>query len=198
MIIKRLFDLLISLIALLVLSPIFFAVAAAILVESTGPVIFKQVRVGKGGRLFNIYKFRTMYNNSSSSALQLTLRNDSRITKVGRFLRNYKIDELPQLFNVIYGQMSLVGPRPEVPKYVNYYPENIKHKILSVLPGITDNASIVYKDESALLDAAKDPEITYINEVLPVKLKYYIDYIENRSMSLDFLIIFKTIRAIFF
>jgi len=194
-VVKRLFDLLVSGIATILFLPLFFVIAIAILVDSGRPVIYRQIRVGRGGDTFHILKFRTMVTGADSH-LKLTAGNDSRITRIGQFLRRYKIDELPQLLNVVLGDMSLVGPRPEVPEFVEYYTAEDKEIILSVRPGITDNASIEFKDENALLDGATDPRACYVEEILPAKLSLYRNYVENSTLARDISIIFKTMRAI--
>ena len=163
-IIKRIFDFLVSLLGIVILSPVFIIVSIAIKIDSKGSILFLQKRVGKDGREFNIYKFRTMVTDAEKLGKQITIGNDSRITKVGAFLRKFKIDELPQLFNVLLGDMSLVGPRPEVPKYVALYNDEQK-KVLSIRPGITDMASLRYKDENDILGKVDNPEEYYINVI---------------------------------
>ena len=196
MLAKRLFDFFGALLGLIALCPIFFAVACAIRLDSAGPVFFRQVRTGKHGIPFRIYKFRTMITDAERKGMQITVGSDSRITGVGVFLRRYKIDELPQLLNVVLGDMSLVGPRPEVPKYVARWPENVRDEILSVQPGITDFASIEFRDENALLADADDPERVYVEKILPIKVDYYLQYVRNRSLLLDIRLIFQTLWAI--
>jgi lipopolysaccharide/colanic/teichoic acid biosynthesis glycosyltransferase len=193
---KRLFDFLVSGFGLLVLSPILFALALWIKLDSKGPVFFRQERVGLGGKLFRIHKFRTMVVDAEQLGLQITVGADSRVTKVGQLLRKYKLDELPQLVDVIIGHMSLVGPRPEVPHYVACYPEGVRNLVLSVRPGITDNASIEFKDENKILGQSTNPNETYIKEILPIKIKYYEDYVNSRTFFGDFLIIMRTINAL--
>lgn len=196
MIAKRLFDLFFSAIGLILLLPLFLIVAIWIKFDSSGPVFFRQMRVGQFGRFFNIYKFRTMYSDAESQGRQITVGDDPRITRAGRFLRRYKLDELPQLINVVKGEMSLVGPRPEVPRYVELYPEQLREKVLSVPPGITDFASIEYKDENAILGKAEDPDRAYVEQVMPMKLKYYERYVAERSLWVDFKLILATVKAI--
>lgn len=193
---KRIFDWLASTCGLLVLSPVLLALALWIKLDSPGPVFFRQERVGKGGRLFRIHKFRTMVTDAEWIGLQITVGADARVTRVGQWLRKYKMDELPQLLDVWLGHMSLVGPRPEVPRYVACYPVDVREVVLSVRPGITDRASIEYKDENEVLGRAADPHNAYVNEVLPIKLAYYQDYVRNRSFGGDVAIIFATIRAL--
>lgn len=167
-----------------------------ILISSKGGVFFIQERVGKGSKTFGLYKFRTMKVNSESKG-QLTVgMNDSRITKIGGFLRKYKLDEIPQLLNVIMGDMSIVGPRPEVRKYVNLY-TNEQLKVLNVRPGLTDLASIEFINENEILGKAKNPEKTYIKKIMPQKLKLNLEYIEKASFGYDLKLIFKTIGKIF-
>ncbi|WP_211296971.1 sugar transferase [Malikia spinosa] len=193
---KRLFDLLASGIGLLVLTPILLGIALAIKLESHGPVFFRQERIGRFGNTFRIHKFRTMVTDAERRGLQITVGVDARVTKVGTVLRKYKLDELAQLIDVFVGDMSLVGPRPEVPRYVACYPAEAREIVLSVKPGITDRASIEYKDENEILGKAVDPHKAYVDEVLPVKIRYYIDYVQNRSFWGDIRIIFATLFAI--
>lgn len=196
MIAKRVFDLLFSVIGLLFLVPVFLLIAIWITLDSPGPVFFRQVRVGRFGEPFRIFKFRTMWAEGEAKGKQITVRDDIRITRAGRFLRRYKLDELPQLLNVVKGEMSLVGPRPEVQRYVTLYPEGVREKVLSVPPGITDYASIEYMDENALLADADDPETVYIERVMPVKLRNYERYVTERSIGMDLKIILATLKAI--
>ncbi len=192
MVAKRWFDVICSLIGLLLLAPILLVIAIIIKLDSKGPVLFIQGRVGKNNKDFHIYKFRTMKMQSESKGL-LTLGNhDSRITKVGYFLRRYKIDEFPQLFNILKGDMSFVGPRPELRYYVNFYSED-DLKIFAVRPGITGLASLKYRNEVELLKAADDPENFFINTIIPDKLKYNKEYIEKRNFFFDLKLIFITI-----
>jgi lipopolysaccharide/colanic/teichoic acid biosynthesis glycosyltransferase len=193
---KRLFDWLASGLGLLVLSPVLLAFALWIKLDSPGPVFFRQERVGQFGRLFRIHKFRTMVTDAERLGLQITVGADARVTRVGQWLRKFKLDELPQLLDVWLGHMSLVGPRPEVPRYVACYPADVRDVVLSVRPGITDRASIEYKDENEVLGRATDPHYAYVNEVLPIKLRYCVAYVENRSFMGDLAIIFATLRAI--
>ena len=188
---KRLFDFFFSLLGLILLSPVFLIVAILIKWTSTGPVFFIQTRIGQHGRIFPIYKFRTMSENAEQTG-QLTIGADPRITGVGHFLRKTNIDELPQLINVLKGEMSLVGPRPEVPKYVALYNEGQK-KVLNAKPGMTDYASLKYRNESELLGNSKNPEEYYVNKVIPEKLALNLDYINNQSFLLDIKLILWTI-----
>jgi lipopolysaccharide/colanic/teichoic acid biosynthesis glycosyltransferase len=194
--IKRIFDLTCSILGLILLTPILFIIAAWIKVDSKGPVFFKQKRVGQFGQIISVFKFRSMVMDAESKGLKITVGRDPRITSSGYFIRKYKIDELAQLINVINGTMSLVGPRPEVEEYIAEYPQSIKDKVLSVKPGITDFASIEFKDENELLEGSIDPHNTYLNEILPIKQKYYLKYVEQQSLWLDIKLIFKTIFAL--
>ena len=193
---KRLFDLFFAGAGVLLLSPLLLLLALAIKLDSPGPVFFRQERVGQFGRLFRIHKFRTMATDSERQGLQITVGADARITRVGAFLRNYKLDELAQLLDVLKGDMSLVGPRPEVPRYVACYPEDARRQVLSVKPGITDRASIEFKDENAILGRAADAERAYIDQVLPIKLGFYQEYVKTHSVMGDLGIIFATLAAI--
>ena len=193
---KRLFDFVVSFFGLILLTPVFVLAALWIKLDSKGGVFFRQERVGFQGIPFRIHKFRTMVLDAEKKEKQITVGADSRITTVGRFLRKYKIDELPQLIDVFVGDMSLVGPRPEVSKYIDCYSDEEKYDVLSVKPGITDNASIEFMGENELLAGAKDPEVTYINEVLPKKIALYRKYVRERSFFGDVAIIFKTIFLI--
>lgn len=191
-VIKRIFDIVASGLGIIVLSPILLIIALIIKKESDGPVFFKQIRVGEKGRNFEILKYRTMVVDAEKMGRQITVGNDNRITKIGGFLRKYKLDELPQLINVFKGDMSLVGPRPEVPRYVEMYNEE-QRKVLDVKPGITDLASIRYRDENELLGTAEDPEDMYINTIMPDKLALNLEYINKSNVFFDIYIILKTI-----
>lgn len=193
---KRLFDLVASGLGLLLLAPLLFLIALAVKLDSPGPIFFRQERVGRNGRPFLIHKFRTMVSNAERQGLQITVGADARVTRVGERLRKYKLDELAQLIDVFFGDMSLVGPRPEVPRYVAYYPDPVRNIVLSVKPGITDWASIEYKDENNVLGNARDPQRAYVDEVLPIKLEYYVKYVHERSFWGDIVIIFATLRAL--
>ena len=193
---KRLFDLLLSSLGLAVLALPLALVALAIKLDSPGPVFYRQVRVGLRGREFRIHKFRTMAHDPGDRGPQLTVGLDARITRVGAFLRRTKLDELAQLFDVFEGTMSLVGPRPEVPRYVALYPAALREKVLSVRPGITDFASIEYRDESAVLARAADPEQAYLHEALPHKLALSARYVDQASVWTDLQLILRTLRAI--
>ena len=194
---KRAFDVFFSAGALLVLAPLLLCVAAWVKLDSPGPVFFRQRRVGWRGHEFMIYKFRTMRTDAETCGSQITVGADARITRSGAFLRQYKIDEFPQFINVLTGDMSVVGPRPEVPRYVALYPESLRELVLSVRPGITDLASIEYRDENELLGRSADPENTYINEVMPAKLAYCARYVRERSFAGDLRIIRRSFVASF-
>lgn len=194
---KRIFDILFSLCALVALAPLLLAVALWVKLDSPGPILFRQVRVGLRGREFRINKFRTMCSEAEALGAQLTVSADPRITRSGMFLRKYKIDEFPQFLNVLMGDMSVVGPRPEVPRYVAMYPDAMRDLILSVRPGITDLASIEYRDENKLLNASSDPERTYVEKVMPVKLALYMRYAREHSFVNDICIIWQSFNAVF-
>ena len=195
--VKRLFDILFSAGALIVLAPLMLAVSLWIKIDSPGAVLFRQARVGRGGKLFDILKFRSMRVDAAAQGPQLTVGDDPRITRAGAWLRKYKIDEFPQFINVVLGDMSLVGPRPEVPRYVNLYPPAVRDLVLSVRPGITDTASIAYRDESEILRRSADPERTYVEQVLPAKLELSQRYVRERSLAGDLAIIGRSIRISF-
>ncbi len=188
---KRLFDILSSLIALIVLSPFFLILAIAIAAGSPGGVFFRQVRVGKGGKHFHLLKFRSM-RPGSEKAGQITVgERDPRITGIGHFLRRYKLDELPQLFNILKGDMGIVGPRPEVPKYVALYTAD-QRRVLEVRPGLTSLASIEYINENELLGRSSDPDRTYVEEIMPAKLALDLHYVNERDLFLDLNIVLRT------
>jgi len=189
---KRLFDIAAAGLGCVLLSPVFIAVSLAIVLRMGFPVFYRQVRVGRAGVPFKIFKFRSMVKGADKKGLAITIGGDARITPVGRFLRKTKLDELPQLFNVLIGDMSIVGPRPEVPRYVELYtPEQAR--VLTVRPGITDPASIVYRDEEKILTRYPDTEKAYIDVLMPAKLKLNLAYIEKATFSSDIGLIFKTI-----
>jgi lipopolysaccharide/colanic/teichoic acid biosynthesis glycosyltransferase len=190
---KRLFDLFWATLGLVVLSPLFLVVAMWIKLDSAGSVFFRQTRVGRFEKPFRIYKFRTMVADAEKKGLQLTAGKDPRITPSGEFLRRTKIDELPQLINVVKGEMSLVGPRPEVPKYVEYYPDEAKKVVFSLRPGITDYAAIHFRNENDILEGSEDPEKVYLQEILPEKVSLYLKYASGRSLWIDFLLILGTL-----
>lgn len=193
---KRLFDIVCSGLGLLLLSPLLVAVAAWIKLDSRGPVMFRQERVGRHGKPFRIHKFRTMRVDAPKLGPQITIGEDARITRSGRWLRASKVDELPQLWDVLRGAMSLVGPRPEVPRYVALYPAALREVVLSVRPGITDPASLSFRNESELLAKAADPEREYVEVVMPMKLGLAADYVRNASLMGDIRLILATLGAI--
>jgi len=191
----RFFDFILGLVGLVVLAPIFIMLAIWIKIDSKGPVFYKQVRVGQNGINFGLFKFRSMVVDADKKGLITVGGRDPRITRSGYFIRKYKLDELPQLINVLVGDMSLVGPRPEVRKYVDLYTDE-QQKVLSVKPGITDYASIEYMDENEVLGKSSDPEKTYIEEIMPEKIKYNMKYINNKNLFEYFKIIFLTVLKI--
>ena len=193
---KRLFDILLSLIGLCLLFIPFIFISLLIAIDSRGGVLYKQVRVGKNGVDFNLFKFRSMVQGADRSGLLTIGERDSRITKIGYLLRKYKIDELPQLINVLIGTMSLVGPRPEVRKYVDLYSEE-QQKVLSVKPGITDYASLEYCNENEILGKVENSEQMYITKIMPAKLKLNLQYIAEQNTFSDLKIIVKTIKKIY-
>lgn len=191
---KRAFDLLAAAAGLLLLAGPMLAIAAWIRLDSPGPVFFRQERVGRGGRPFRIHKFRTMRHGAAGA--QITVGADARITRVGAVLRRTKLDELAQLIDVLEGTMSLVGPRPEVPRYVAMYPAALRDKVLSVRPGITDIASLEYRQESELLARAADPEREYVEVVMPAKLKLAAAYVDQASLATDIRLILRTLGVL--
>jgi len=193
---KRCFDLLASLTGLCLLAPLMLLIACWIRLDSPGPALFVQQRVGRHGVPFSIFKFRTMANDGAAAGSTPGMWPQPRITRAGRWLRRTKLDELPQLANVVLGQMSLVGPRPELARYVACYPSAVRAKVLSVAPGITEWGSIRYRDEGSLLAAADDPERTYIEDILPVKLAFYQRYVDQRSFWMDLRIIASTVSTL--
>ncbi len=193
---KKFFDLFFVVAGIVFSSPIFLIVSILIKRGSDGPILFKQERVGLNGKLFKVLKFRTMVVDAEQKGAKITTGGDPRITQAGQWLRKYKLDELPQLFNVLLGEMSLVGPRPEVPEYVEFYSAKQREIVLSVLPGITDTASIEFRNENDLLAGSKDPVKDYREKVLPIKLAYYEQYVKKRTLWMDFKIIIRTIVAI--
>tara|TARA_R110002050_G_scaffold200591_1_gene335563 strand:- start:116080 stop:116667 length:588 start_codon:yes stop_codon:yes gene_type:complete len=193
-VIKRLFDIFSSLLVLILLAPVFIVVAIFILFDSKGGVFYRQNRVGKGEKEFGLYKFRTMRPDSDGVKITVGDR-DPRVTAIGYYLRKYKLDELPQLLNILIGEMSVVGPRPEVKQYVDLYtPEQLK--VLTVKPGLSDLATLEYVKEAELLAQAENPEKTYVEEIMPDKLNLNLQYIREQSFALDLKIIFKTIGKI--
>lgn len=192
---KRIFDIIASGIGLIILSPLFLILSIMIKIDSSGPIFYKQARVGKNNKDFFLYKFRSMYVDKEQSSLLTIGERDPRVTRLGYYIRKYKLDELPQLINVFKGEMSLVGPRPQVRKYVNLYtPEQMR--VLDILPGITDYASIRYRNESALLGEKSDPEKYYIEVVMQDKLRINLQYLENNNLFNDIILILCTFKAI--
>jgi lipopolysaccharide/colanic/teichoic acid biosynthesis glycosyltransferase len=189
--VKRVFDIIVAAAGILVLFPLLILTALLIKLDSPGPVLFKQQRMGTGFRPFWIYKFRTM-RKSPENGPKITIGNDPRITRVGRFLRQTKLDELPQLINILRGEMSIVGPRPEVPQYVQLYQKEYQ-EILTIRPGLTDLASLKYRDEAALLAKAENPEQEYLTRILPDKISLAKDYLQRASFFFDLRLILKTI-----
>jgi len=191
---KRAFDLIVASLALLLVSPLLAVVALWVKLDSPGPVFFRQQRVGRGGALFSIHKLRTMRHGAGGSAL--TVGADPRITRSGAWLRRTRIDELPQLIDVLQGTMSLVGPRPEVPRYVAHYPPGLRERVLAVRPGITDPASLAWRDEAALLAAAADPEREYIDHILPLKLAHAAEYAARASLATDLAVLWRSLGVL--
>ncbi|MBO6702600.1 MAG: sugar transferase [Pseudomonadales bacterium] len=192
---KRISEIFLSSIALIALLPFFVCIAIAIKLDTSGPVFFKQVRVGLNREYFSIFKFRTMIQDADKQGLLISRSLDSRITKIGGFLRRYKLDELPQLINILLGQMSFVGPRPEVPKYVEMLPE-LFDITLSVKPGLTDYASVEFIQEASMLETSLDAERTYIDEILPCKLRLSESYVRDQCFFVDLKVIAKTLGKI--
>ena len=192
---KRIFDIIISLIGLLLLAPILLVIIILIKMDSSGPIFYRGARVGKKGRLFSTFKFRTMVEDAETKGGSSTADDDPRITHIGRILRKYKLDELPQLFDVLRGKMSIVGPRPEVKHYVDMFTEEEK-SILSVRPGITDWATLWNSDEGALLAGSLDPEKAYMEKIRPEKIRLQLKYIRERSFLVDIKIILLTLKAV--
>ncbi len=194
---KRVFDLVSAVIGLLVFGLPMIAVAAWIKLDSPGPVFFRQERVGRHGKVFRIHKFRTMTVDAESRGLQLTVGADARVTRVGRVLRANRLDELPQFLDVLAGSMSLVGPRPDVPRYVEKWPPALRERVLAVRPGITDPASLEFRDEATLLAAAADPEREYLDVILPRKLARAADYADHASLWTDLAVIGRSVGVLF-
>ena len=193
---KRIFDLCTAALALLLLWPLLLLLALWIKLDSPGPVLFRQERVGRHGVLFRIHKFRTMAVDAPKRGPQFTLNADARVTGVGRRLRQYRLDELPQLIDVLRGRMSLVGPRPEVPHFVAHYPEALRVAVLAVRPGLTDPAAIAHLDEAALLAGATDPEQTYIERILPAKLCMQAEYASRATLLSDLGVLVQTLATL--
>ncbi|MCI6496947.1 MAG: sugar transferase [Anaeromassilibacillus sp.] len=195
LIVKRLFDIIVSLILLILLSPVFLVISIMIKTDSKGPVMFRQVRVTQYGKTFRIFKFRTMVTDAEKLGTQVTVDNDSRITKTGNRLRKCRLDEIPQLLNILKGEMSFVGTRPEVEKYVNCYTPEMMATLL--LPaGVTSTASIAYKDEDRLLKDAVSPDDVYVKQILPEKMKYNLEYLKNFGFFYDIRVMIRTVTAV--
>jgi lipopolysaccharide/colanic/teichoic acid biosynthesis glycosyltransferase len=192
---KRAMDLLFAVVGLVLFAPLMIVLAIAIKLDSPGPVFFRQERVGRGGRIFRIHKFRTMVQRPADG-LQLTVGRDARITRVGQWIRGRRFDEIPQLIDVLVGDMSIVGPRPEVPRYVALYPAEARDKVLSVRPGITDPAALAFRNEAELLAKASDPEREYVEVIMPRKLQHAMAYAEQASVWTDLLLIGRTLRVL--
>jgi len=194
---KRIFDTAISSVALVMLTPLFAVVALLVKATSRGPIFYRQARVGRNGRIFQLVKFRSMFVNADRGGLLITSAGDRRITRLGRILRRSKVDELPQLWNVVRGEMSLIGPRPEVPLYVDSYSE-AQREVLTINPGITDPASIAYRDEENVLAGKTDADLYYREVVLPHKVKLNREYLKQMSFSYDLRLLFHTIAVVAF
>jgi len=195
-IIKRTFDVVVSFIALIILLPLFIIISTIIFIETGFPVFYKQKRLGKNGKEFFLYKFRSMVKDADKIGSLVTVKNDPRITRSGKFLRKTKLDELPQFFNVLKGDMSLVGPRPEVKKYADCYMEDFNYILSKVKPGITDWASIKFRHEEHILESEKDFETHYIDELLPKKLTLAKNYADNNNLFIDLVILIKTVFVV--
>ena len=195
LILKRLFDILASLILLIILSPLFIIFSIIIKLDSKGPIMFKQNRVTENGRIFKIFKFRTMVENADKNGSQVTVENDNRVTKIGKFLRKFRLDEIPQLINILIGDMSFVGTRPEVPKYVELYTDEMKATLL-MKAGVTSLASIKFKDEEKLLQMDGNIDKIYIENILPQKMQYNLEYLKRFNFFYDIKLMFMTLFAV--
>lgn len=195
LILKRLFDILASLILLIILSPLFIIFSIMIKLDSKGPIMFKQNRVTENGRIFKIFKFRTMVENADKNGSQVTVKNDDRVTKIGKFLRKFRLDEIPQLINILIGDMSFVGTRPEVPKYVELYTDEMKATLL-MKAGVTSLASIKFKDEEKLLQMDGNIDKIYIEDILPQKMQYNLEYLKRFNFFYDIKLMFMTLFAV--
>ena len=193
---KRLIDLLLAAMGLVVLAPLLLAAMVWVRLDSPGPLFFRQERVGRGGRAFRIHKLRTMSVDAAKRGPAVTELDDPRVTRAGRWLRHYRIDELPQLIDVIAGDMSLVGPRPEVPRFVALYPPELRERVLAVRPGITDPAALEFADEVKLLAGSADPERTYVEVILPRKLRRQAEYAQRANLATDLVVIIRTLRML--
>ena len=195
MAVKRILDIVLAVVGTIVLSPVLIILGILVKLTSKGSILYCQTRVGRNGKLFKIFKFRTMISGADKKGLSITVGGDSRITKVGRFLRKTKMDELPQFFNILLGQMSFVGPRPEVERYVDMYSQE-QREVLKIRPGITDYASICFRNESEILARSDDPEREYIENIMPMKIKYNLKYVREMGVITDIKIIFLTFWSI--
>ncbi len=194
--IKRPFDLIFSFVGISLFLPMGALIALIIKIEDGGPIFYIQERVGQGGRHFKMIKFRTMIRDADKIGSAITIGNDSRITRVGRWLRRFKMDEFPQLFNVLKGEMSFVGPRPEVPRYVGKY-DDMERKVLNLIPGITDPASIIYRNENEILGKFGDPEKYYVEKIMPDKIRINLEYAKKANVLSDIFVILQTIGILF-
>jgi lipopolysaccharide/colanic/teichoic acid biosynthesis glycosyltransferase len=193
---KRLIDLLLAALGLTVLAPLLLAAMVWVRIDSPGPVFFRQERVGRGGRTFRIHKLRTMFVDAVQRGPAVSQRDDPRVTRAGRWLRHYRIDELPQLIDVIAGHMSLVGPRPELPRFVALYPPDLRERVLAARPGITDPAALEFADEAELLAGSADPERTYVDVILPRKLLRQAEYAQRANWATDLAVIARTLGTL--
>jgi lipopolysaccharide/colanic/teichoic acid biosynthesis glycosyltransferase len=194
---KRVFDVIVAAAALMLLAPLIALAALWVKLDSPGPALFRQERVGRGGQLFRIHKLRTMRVDAAARGPGITTQHDERITRAGRWLRRYRVDELPQLLDVLRGHMSLVGPRPELPQYVAMYPAALREQVLAVRPGITDPASLEFLDEAAAMAGAADPERAYVEQILPLKLQRQADYAQRATLASDVVVLGRTLRVLF-
>lgn len=193
---KRVFDLIMATAGLVLLAPLIALAAVWVKLDSPGPALFRQERVGRGGQLFRIHKLRTMQMDAGTRGPGITAQHDARVTRAGQWLRRYRVDELPQLIDVLQGHMSLVGPRPELPRYVAHYPEALRERVLSVRPGITDPASLEFLDEAALIAGAADPERAYVEQILPLKLQRQAAYAQRATLASDLVVLVRTLRVL--
>lgn len=193
---KRVFDVIVSMAALVLLAPVMVLAALWVKLDSPGPALFRQERVGRGGQLFRIHKLRTMHVDAATRGPGITTQHDDRITRAGRWLRRYRVDELPQLFDVLTGHMSLVGPRPELPRYVALYPAALREQVLAVRPGITDPASLEFLDEALTMAGTSDPERIYVEQILPLKLQRQVEYARQATLASDLAVLGRTLRVL--
>lgn len=193
---KRVFDLIAATAGLVLLAPLIALAALWVKLDSPGPALFRQERVGRGGQLFRIHKLRTMQVDAGTRGPGITAQHDARVTRAGQWLRRYRVDELPQLIDVLQGHMSLVGPRPELPRYVAHYPEALRERVLAVRPGITDPASLEFLDEAALIAGAADPERAYVEQILPLKLQRQAAYAQRATLASDLVVLVRTLRVL--